>query len=340
MGVDPKKESETTAFKSFLTNKKLLPSSRVDDLDHPFRVKSRAYSPFGKQAPGILLSGLNARLFSKGERISIATVNMYPDTRNPEIPRERSLDEYIVKRNLDVSGFYLSKFYEHNQYTAYVHINTAREMLGFDPLEEGFREVFNEVAIKLDDEAYAADVVKDLKQRLKDVLVNTPWNVITWEGRKRNLLKAVDHERALMKLLLGISLVVAGFLIFATLSMMVTEKTRDIGILTALGATRKGVLYVFLFCGFVISFIGSILGLIAGWLSALYVNDINEFLERAFNLNLFPRDIYNLSEIPTELDPVWMIKVIIGAVLLALLFSFLPAYRAARFEPVKALRYE
>ncbi|HHI68455.1 MAG TPA: FtsX-like permease family protein [Planctomycetes bacterium] len=150
----------------------------------------------------------------------------------------------------------------------------------------------------------------------------------------------MDHERALMKLLLMISLVVAGFLIFATLSMMVTEKTRDIGILTALGATRTGILYIFLFCGFVISFLGSLLGSLAGWISCLYLNDFNEFLGRTFHVQLFPPQIYNLSRIPTELDLGWILQVVAGAILLSLLFSLIPAFRASRFEPVKALRYE
>jgi len=220
-------------------------------------------------------------------------------------------------------------------------------MLGFDPRDENYREVFNEVAIKLDDEQHAAGVRQELSRRLvallgdpRDPLSGRCWEVQTWEQRRSTLLKAVDHERAMMSILLGISLVVAAFLIFATLSMMVTEKTRDIGILTALGATRAGVLYVFVFCGIIISVLGATLGSIAGWLSCLYLNDLDRFLNRTFGLELFPKEIYNLSEIPTELDPAWMAIVFVMAVALALLFSLIPAYRASRFEPVRALRYE
>ncbi len=340
LGVDPKREEEVTDFRKYLLAKEVSPADRVDDPDHPFRVKPADDGGFGKPQPGIILSTLNAGAFRKGERIGVATVNLFPDTKNPLEPRDRPLDAMVVKRNLDISGFYHSKFFEHNKTTVYVHIDTARSMIGFDPLEEGFRPVFTEVAIKLDDYKNAPAVQADLKRRLRSVLASTPWALQTWEQRKSTYLKAVDHERALMKLLLMISLVVAGFLIFATLSMMVTEKTRDIGILSALGATRTGILYIFLFCGFVISFLGSMLGALAGWISCIYLNDFNEFLGRTFHVQLFPPQIYNLSRIPTELDPGWVIQVVVGAVILSLLFSLIPALRASRFEPVKALRYE
>ncbi len=340
MGVDPEKEESVTDFRKFLLDKEVAPSDRVDDPDHPFRVAPPPGEGFGKPQPGIILSTLNSGLFHKGERIGLATVNLFPDTKNPLEPRDRPLDAMVIKRDLDIAGFYHSKFFEHNKSTVYVHIDTARSMIGFDPLEEGYRPVFNEVAIKLDDPSLSYAVLPDLKKRLRPILATTPWNLQTWEQRKSLYLKAVDHERALMKLLLMISLVVAGFLIFATLSMMVTEKTRDIGILTALGATRTGILYIFLFCGFVISFLGSLLGSLAGWISCLYLNDFNEFLGRTFHVQLFPPQIYNLSRIPTELDLAWVLQVVAGAILLSLLFSLIPAFRASRFEPVKALRYE
>ena len=340
LGVDPQKEEAVTDFRKYLLDDEVSPADRVDDPDHPFRVKPLDDGGFGKPQPGIILSNLNAGAFHKGERIAIATVNLFPDTKNPLEPRDRPLEAMVIKRNLDLAGFYHSKFFEHNKSTVYVHIDTARAMIGFDPMEEGFRPVFTEVAIKLDDYKNAPAVKADLRRRLRPVLASTPSALQTWEERKSIYLKAVDHERALMKLLLMISLVVAGFLIFATLSMMVTEKTRDIGILSALGATRTGILYVFLFCGFVISFLGAVLGSLAGWISCLYLNDFNEFLGRTFHVQLFPPQIYNLNRIPTELDPVWILQVVAGAILLSLLFSLIPALRASRFEPVKALRYE
>jgi lipoprotein-releasing system permease protein len=143
-----------------------------------------------------------------------------------------------------------------------------------------------------------------------------------------------------MKIVLFVIMVVAGFLIFATLSMMVTEKTRDIGILTAMGATRRGILAIFLICGAFIGLSGCVLGLVAGYFSSIHLNDVNQWVKRQFDVELFPTDIYKLREVPYALDPVWMGQVAIVAMALALLFALIPAWRAARFDPVEALRYE
>ncbi len=141
-----------------------------------------------------------------------------------------------------------------------------------------------------------------------------------------------------MKMVLFVIMVVAAFLMYATLSMMVTEKTHDIGILTALGGSTWGVSSVFLACGLAITSIGSILGVITGCLSSIYLDNFNQFLKQSFEIDLFPTRIYNLKQVPYSLDPLWIMTVAGTAMGVGLVVSGLPAWRAARHDPLQSLR--
>ena len=122
--------------------------------------------------------------------------------------------------------------------------------------------------------------------------------------------------------------------------MMVTEKTQDIGVLASLGATRKGILGIFLLCGLTISVVCCTLGMLAGYVNTVNINEINGWFKRNFELELFPSSIYGRQDTPSDLDPLWFVQVSAGAILLALLFSYFPARRAAQKDPVQALRHE
>jgi lipoprotein-releasing system permease protein len=122
--------------------------------------------------------------------------------------------------------------------------------------------------------------------------------------------------------------------------MMVAQKTKDIGVLTALGATPRGVAGIFLACGTVLATVGCSLGTLSGWLSAIYLNDVNDWCKAQFGIELFPTALYSLPRIPYRLEAAWILQVVGGAFLLALLVSFLPARRAARLDPITALNYE
>ena len=143
-----------------------------------------------------------------------------------------------------------------------------------------------------------------------------------------------------MKLVLFVIMVVAAFLMFATLSMMVTEKVHDIGILTAMGATRFGVLQVFMSCGLAIAVAGTVLGILLGCLSAVYLDDFNQWLRASFGIDLFPTTVYNLRRVPYHLDPLWIAQVAAMALGVGVVVSGVPAWRASRHDPVTSLRNE
>jgi lipoprotein-releasing system permease protein len=180
-----------------------------------------------------------------------------------------------------------------------------------------------------------------VKDRLQ-ALLPPHWEltVHTWEDKQGPLLAAISIEKGILNVLLFMIIAVAGFGILAIFSMIVVEKTRDIGILKALGASNTGVLNIFLTYGLLLGSVGAILGSSFGVAITLYINEIEQFLTRWTGHELFDRSVYYFNEIPTDLN-VWSVLLInVGAVAIAVLFSVLPALRAALLHPVRALRYE
>jgi lipoprotein-releasing system permease protein len=180
-----------------------------------------------------------------------------------------------------------------------------------------------------------------VKDRLQ-ALLPAQWEltVHTWEDKQGPLLAAISIEKGILNVLLFMIIAVAGFGILAIFSMIVVEKTRDIGILKALGASNRGVLNIFLGYGLLLGAVGAVLGSIFGMAITININEIEKFLTRWTGHELFDRSVYYFNEIPTDLN-VWSVLVInVGAVAIAVLFSVMPALRAALLHPVRALRYE
>jgi lipoprotein-releasing system permease protein len=166
------------------------------------------------------------------------------------------------------------------------------------------------------------------------------WFVETWEERQSNLLRAVNNEKFLLAFVLFFIIIVACFTIFATLTMTVVEKTRDIGVLRALGATPGGILSIFMINGTLVGTLGAGLGYALGMVVARNVNPIRVFLRETFGWEIFPPDIYLFDNIPTHIDHAAVLRFAAGACVSALVFAVIPAVRAARLRPVRALRYE
>ena len=162
----------------------------------------------------------------------------------------------------------------------------------------------------------------------------------TWEEKQGLLLSAVEVETAILNVLLFLIITVAGFGILAIFYMIVVEKTRDIGILKSLGASSNGVMSIFLSYGLGLGIVGSTAGVVIGLLFVRYINQIEDFLSWITGRKVFDEKIYYFFEIPTSVSPLMVCSVAIGAISIAVLASILPARRASRLHPVRALRFE
>jgi lipoprotein-releasing system permease protein len=228
---------------------------------------------------------------------------------------------------------------------AMLPIETLRTLLGqpaWDPLAI---DVVTDVAVRLRTDLTPADVAATatrLQAAVQAVLPagSAPCLVVDWEGQNEVFLSAVAHEQGMMQFVLFVVMLVAAFVIYATLHMMVTQKVKDIGILAAVGGSPRGIGLVFLFGGLAVALVGTLLGVGIGVLSAVYLNDANDWFFANTGLELFPRRLFDLPAVPCDLAPSWIAKVAIGAVVLALVVAFVPSRKAARMHPVAALSYE
>jgi lipoprotein-releasing system permease protein len=162
----------------------------------------------------------------------------------------------------------------------------------------------------------------------------------TWEEKQGMLLSAVEMETSILNVLLFLIITVAGFGILAIFYMIVVEKTRDIGILKSLGASSNGVMSIFLYYGLALGIVGSSAGVVLGLLFVRYINPIEDGLSWVTGRKVFDEKLYEFFEIPTYVSPTMVISVAFGAIAIAVLASILPARRAARLHPVRALRFE
>jgi lipoprotein-releasing system permease protein len=180
----------------------------------------------------------------------------------------------------------------------------------------------------------------DYQRRLITEAAGRPIFLIDWRQRNATFFNALQVERNVMFLILTIIVIVAAFNITSGLIMLVKDKGRDIGILRTMGVTQGAVMRVFMVTGASVGVVGTLVGFLLALLVCLNIESIRRFLSWMTNTELFSPELYFLSKLPADLDAGETTAVVVMALMLSLLATLYPAWRAARLDPVEALRYE
>jgi lipoprotein-releasing system permease protein len=194
-----------------------------------------------------------------------------------------------------------------------------------------------ELALTVDGEPAA------MRDRLAALLADArlaPGAIETWEDRRRLLLGAVESERRVMNVAMFFVVIVATFSLFVTLHQMVRRKTRDIGVLAALGSSRARAGLLFLVCGLIVTLAGSLVGLVGGMGLAHWLNPLLDLIERCTGWRLFAGHLFRFKALPVQVDLSRLLGYAAVSIGCGTLFTLLPAWRAARLDPVEALRHE
>ncbi|ACK49671.1 lipoprotein releasing system, transmembrane protein, LolC/E family [Methylocella silvestris BL2] len=173
-----------------------------------------------------------------------------------------------------------------------------------------------------------------------DQIVTRPMIMTDWRERNRTFFDALNVERNVMFVILTLIVLVAALNIISGLIMLVKDKSHDIAVLRTMGATRGGVMRIFLITGASIGVVGTFAGFLLGLAVASNVEAIRQMLNTLLHANLFPAELYFLSRLPSVVDPIDVLTVVGMTLALSILATIYPSWRAAKLDPVEALRYE
>ena len=296
------------------------------------------FNPGRDQHTGIVLGiAISSRQFMnpKGDREELFMVRPGDDIQIT-LPTSGPTPSPITE-NCTIVDFYSSNMHEYDSTFAFMSLEKLQEIRRMvDPVTGS--STVSSIQVKLKEGA-------DLNA-VRDKLIaffppnQYPYVIQTWQDTQRPLLSAVNMEVTILNILLFLIIAVAGFGILATFFMIVVEKTKDIGILKALGAPSHGVMSIFLSYGVSLGTVGTGVGIVLGLLFVYFINDIASVIQWVTGREIFDPTIYYFSQIPTVVSPLMVFLVALGAIAIAVLASVLPALRAARLHPVEALRYE
>jgi len=230
-------------------------------------------------------------------------------------------------KQFTVTGIFRAGHNVYDSGLALIHLQDAQKLARLGDEVSGLR-------LKIHDIFLAPRVTRDLATLLPDHFISD------WTSSHANFFRAVAIEKRMMFLIILIIVLVAAFNIVSTLIVAVTDKQADIAILRTLGARPSGIMKIFIIQGAFIGVLGTLAGVALGVLGALNLETVVPLIERAVGVDLFPADVYYISELPSKL--VWEdVGVIAGVSLaLALLATLYPSWRASKLNPAESLRYE
>lgn len=232
-------------------------------------------------------------------------------------------------KRFEVRGFFDSGYWEFDFRLAYVDLSVAQEVFEAHGRLTG-------VELRLGD-LYRAPQVR---RAINSSALGKQYVAEDWMERNRSLLFALNVEKKVMFVILLCIVAVAGLLIISILVMMVMEKKKEVGILKAMGARAGEILIVFLFQGLVIGVVGTLLGSLGGLLISWNLDSIAGALEKLLGLRVFPSEAYHLAEIPSRVDTLDVLVIVVATLGISLFSAAYPSWRASKLDPVEALRYD
>lgn len=308
-GIDPSREGTVTELAHNLV------SGNLDDLSRPTKViipekEREPNGPDSAMRPGIIL----------GKELSMRLGVFTGDTLNVVSPvgpvTGASMTPKI--RQFVVVGLFQSGMYEYDSSLAYIELGEAQKFFNMGAAVTG-------IEVKVTDVFRAADIARTIEQTL-----GFSFWARDWMQMNRNLFSALKLEKTMMFLLLVLITIVASFNIVSTLTMIVTEKQREIAILKAMGATRKGIMRIFMLNGLIIGCSGAAIGVPLGY----------AFLWLIQTFWSFDPTVYYISRIPVHVMGSDVVLVAGSAILISFVATLYPSLQAAKLDPAAALRYE
>ncbi len=232
-------------------------------------------------------------------------------------------------KQFTVIGIFEAGHFEYDSSLALIHMADAQKLYRVEPDE------VSGVRLKLRDLFLAPQVARELAS-----LIPQDVHIGDWTRQHANYFRAIQIEKRMLSLILALIIAVAAFNIVSTLVMVVTDKQSDIAILRTLGASPRSIMKIFIVQGTWIGVVGTTLGVIGGVLLAYNVEAVIAMIERLFSVQFLSREVYYISEIPSDPQLADVVTVAIVSFVLTLLATLYPSYRASRVNPAEALRYE
>ena len=318
-GIDPTTEAQVTEIGKNMVEGKLDSLTNPPDAPLPEEGMSEPPAEGEKKLPGIIIGReLAGRLGAfLGDRINIVSpVGKEGASIGKSLGGPMGFTPKI--RKFRVVGVFDSGMYEYDSSLAYISIKEAQNFFNLSDVVTG-------VEVKVDDIFIADRVAKQIEAHL-----SFPYQARDWMKLNRNLFSALQLEKMMMFIILVLIILVASFNIVSTLTMTVVEKSREIAILKAMGATRESITRIFMLEGVIIGGVGVVLGMPLG-LAVCWL------LQKFYTL---PSDIYYISHLPVKVHVLDVALVSSAAILIGFLATLYPSWQAAKLDPAEALRYE
>ena len=240
----------------------------------------------------------------------------------------QDLGELPILKQFHIVGIFRVDLQQYDEGTVFIHMADAQNLFEMGDQVTGLR-------LRIDD-LYKA---REVAQKVADVSGDDFW-VSDWTRQNENFFKAIQLQKTMMFFLLGLIIAVAAFNLVSTLVMVVTDKGSDIAILRTLGMKPRNVMKVFMVQGTLIGVIGTILGVVFGVLLAVNVDVIVPFLESLFNVNFISADVYGISTLESRVEVSDIVLIAVSALVLSMLATLYPSWKASKVQPAEALRYE